>query len=209
VCLLLRGKGLCEVLVEERRNDERVIRKPCFRHDAIKLRLASEVGNVESAAADRFDIRQRGPDKMFHAGSFRGAYRCRPLRELVGALFPKVSDQENTVCTCERRLKGVRTVQVCSDHLVGLSAKCAGMASKSAYEELAGGPQGTNDCASLVPCGANYGNPFFFVRCRIHDCVLLVRLTVVCEQSSRRRKRPFPSCTGSRRVQAVRATSRT
>ncbi len=94
IYLLLRSKGVCEVLVEERRNDERMIRKPCFCHDAIDLRLASEVGNVESAAADRFDIRQRGPDKVFHAGSFRGEYRCRPLRELVGALFPKVGDQE-------------------------------------------------------------------------------------------------------------------
>ena len=115
----MRGEGVCEVLVEERRNDERVIRKSCFRHHAIDLRLAGEVGNVESAAADRFDIRQRGPDKVVHAGSFRGAYRCHPLRELVGALFPKVRDQENTVRNCERRLKGVRTVQVSADHFVG------------------------------------------------------------------------------------------
>src|SRR6266849_7453673 len=109
---------------------------------------------------------------MFHASSFRGAYRCRPLRELVGALFPKVGDQENTVCTGERRLKGVRTVQVCDDHFVGQSAIGAGVASESAYEELAGGPQGMYDCASLVPRCANYGNPFFFLWFRCYDCFL-------------------------------------
>src|SRR5258708_31924463 len=122
-----------------------MIRKPCLRHDAIDLSLASEMRNVESAAGDRFDIRQRGPDKVFHAGSLRGAYGCRPLRELVGALFPKVRDQENTVCACERRLKGVRTVQVCADHFVGRPAIGAGMARKSAAEERTAGPQGMDD----------------------------------------------------------------
>jgi hypothetical protein len=178
VCLLLRGKRVCEVLVEKRRNDERMIRKPCVRDHAIDLRLTSEVGNVESAAADRFDIWQRGPDKVFHAGSFRGAYRCRSLRELVGALFPKVSDQKNAVCTCERRLKGVRTVQICSDHFVAQSAICAGMAGKGAYEALAGGLQGMYDCASLVSCCANYGNPFFSARCGVHDHVHLGVATI-------------------------------
>ena len=75
VCLLLRSHGACEVLVEERRDDERMIRKPRFCDQAIDLRLDRKVGNVEPAAADCLDIRQRGPDKVFHGGSFRSAYR--------------------------------------------------------------------------------------------------------------------------------------
>src|SRR5438132_4753438 len=67
VGLLLRSHGACEVLVEERRDDECMIRKPRFRDHAIDLRLASKVGNVELTAADRFDVRQRGPDYVFDA----------------------------------------------------------------------------------------------------------------------------------------------
>src|SRR3989454_9465426 len=47
VCLLLRSHGACEVLVEERRDGERIICKPRFRDHAIDLRLFSKVGNVE------------------------------------------------------------------------------------------------------------------------------------------------------------------
>src|SRR5467141_1013158 len=86
VCLLLRSHGACEVLVEERRDGERMIRKPRFRDHAIDLRLASKVGNVEFTAADRFDIRQCGPDKVLNPRSFGRAYRRRSLREFVGAL---------------------------------------------------------------------------------------------------------------------------
>src|SRR6266571_2537557 len=86
VCLLLRSHGACEVLAEERRDDERMIRKPRFRDHAIDLRLGSKVGNVEFTAADRFDIRQCGPDKVFNPRSFGRPYRRRSLREFVGAL---------------------------------------------------------------------------------------------------------------------------
>src|SRR5260221_12005690 len=55
VCLLLRSHGACKILVEERRDDERMIRKPRFRDHAIDLRLVSKVGNVEFTAADRWD----------------------------------------------------------------------------------------------------------------------------------------------------------
>src|SRR6266699_6068214 len=61
ISLLLRSKNAHKVLVVERRDDERMIRKPGFLHDPINLGLAGEVGNVELAAADRFYIRQRGP----------------------------------------------------------------------------------------------------------------------------------------------------
>src|SRR6266436_4482178 len=37
VCLLLRSHGACEVLIEERRDDERMIRKPRFRDRAIEF----------------------------------------------------------------------------------------------------------------------------------------------------------------------------
>src|SRR5713226_3683040 len=62
VCLLLRSKNAHKILVVERRDDERMIDKPGFLDDPINLGLAGEVGNVELAPADRFDIRQRRPD---------------------------------------------------------------------------------------------------------------------------------------------------
>src|SRR5258706_16071433 len=92
VCLLLRSQGAGEVLVEERCDDERMIRKPRFRDHAIDLRLASKVGNVEFTAADCFYIWQCGPDKVCNPGSFGRAYRRRSLREFVGALQPRGGD---------------------------------------------------------------------------------------------------------------------
>jgi len=49
--------------------------KPGFLHYPIDLGLAGKVRNVELAPADRIDIRQRGPDKVFDAGILGSAYR--------------------------------------------------------------------------------------------------------------------------------------
>src|SRR5258708_16846315 len=68
VRLLLRSHGTCEVLVEERRDDECMIRKPRLLDYRIDLRLVGKVRNVEPAAADHFYIRQRGPDYVFAPG---------------------------------------------------------------------------------------------------------------------------------------------
>src|SRR6267143_4236334 len=65
ICPLLRSHGACEVLVEERRDDECMIRKPRVLDYRIYLGLVGKVRNVEPAAADRFDVRQRGPDYVF------------------------------------------------------------------------------------------------------------------------------------------------
>src|SRR2546425_3433797 len=64
VCLFLRSRNAHKVLVEKRCDDKSMIRKPGFLHDPINLGLAGKVGNVELAAADRFHIRQRGPNKV-------------------------------------------------------------------------------------------------------------------------------------------------
>src|SRR6266446_7277177 len=85
VWLLLRSHGACEVLVEERRDGERIICKPRFRDHAIDLRLVSKVGNVEFTAADRFDIRQCGPDYVFDAGIPGSLRRGGALLALVGS----------------------------------------------------------------------------------------------------------------------------
>src|SRR6266498_209315 len=65
VSLLLRSHHARKVPVVERRDDERMVRKPGFLHYLIDLRFPGKVGNVEFATADRFYIRQRGPDKVF------------------------------------------------------------------------------------------------------------------------------------------------
>src|SRR5258706_8685563 len=84
VCLLLRSERAHKILVVARCDDERMMHKPGFLHDPINPGLAGKVGNVELAAADRFYIRQRGPDRVFDAGIPGNAYRRRCLLELVG-----------------------------------------------------------------------------------------------------------------------------
>src|SRR6266481_2920363 len=92
VSLFLRSKNADKVLIVERRDDERMLRKPGLFHYPINLGLPGKVGNVQLAAADRFYIRQRGPDKVFDTGFLGGAYRSGCLVDLVGTFFPKVSD---------------------------------------------------------------------------------------------------------------------
>src|SRR5207244_8234018 len=106
VCLLLRSEKAHKILVVARRDDERMMREPGFLHDPINLGLAGKVGNVELAAADRFYIRQRGPDKVFDTGILGSAYRRRCLLELVGTCFPKIGDQKDAVCRSEERRVG-------------------------------------------------------------------------------------------------------
>ena len=163
VFLLLRSPRH-KVLVEERRDDERVMREPGFLHDPIDLGLAGEVRNVELAAADGFHIGQRRPDKVFDPGCFGRLYRCGCLLKLVGTLFQKIGDQENAMGPFERGLEGFRTVEICFDDFVGESAMLAWMAGQRAYLELALGLQGTYDRASLLAGRANHGDQFLAVR---------------------------------------------
>src|SRR5712691_6120308 len=67
VSLCLRSKNADKVLIVERRDDERMIRKPGFFHYPITLGLAGKMRNVKLAAADRVYIRQRGPGTVFAA----------------------------------------------------------------------------------------------------------------------------------------------
>src|SRR5216683_565549 len=92
VSLFLRSKNADKVLIVERRDDERMIRKPGFFHYPINLGLAGKMRNVELAAADRVYIRQRGPDKVFDTGILGGAYRRGCLLEFVRTFFPQISD---------------------------------------------------------------------------------------------------------------------
>src|SRR5256886_5138211 len=84
VCLLLWSEKAHKILVVARRDDERMMREPRFLHDPINLGLAGKVGNVEPAAADRFYVAQRGPDKVFDSRILGSAYRRRCLLDLVG-----------------------------------------------------------------------------------------------------------------------------
>src|SRR5438552_3245445 len=92
VGLLLRSEKTHKILVVARRDDERVMREPGFLHDVINLGLAGKVGNVELAAADRFYIGQRGPDKVLDTCILGSAYRGGCLLGFVGATFPKIGD---------------------------------------------------------------------------------------------------------------------
>src|SRR5580700_5836507 len=92
LCQLSRSKNAHKILVVHRRDDKRMIRKPRVLDHPIYLRLAGKVGNVELASADRFHIRQRGPDKVFDTSILRGAYRSGCLLAFVGTFLPKISD---------------------------------------------------------------------------------------------------------------------
>src|SRR5712675_605346 len=110
VCLFLRSEKAHKILVVARRDDERMMREPGFLHDPINLGLAGKVGNVEFAAADRFYIRQRGPDKVFDTGILGSAYRHPCLLELVGTVFPCIGDEKHPMCPFKCSFKGFRTV---------------------------------------------------------------------------------------------------
>src|SRR5258708_7129805 len=92
VTLFLRSKNADKILIVERLDDERMIRKPGSFHYPINLGLAGKVRNVELSAADRVYIRQRGPDKVFNIGILGCAYRSGCLLDLVGTFFPQISD---------------------------------------------------------------------------------------------------------------------
>src|SRR6266581_3674492 len=87
VCLFLRRKSAHKILVVERRDDKRVRRKPCRLDDRINPGLACKVGNVDLTPADRFYIRQRGPNQMFDLGILGSAYRRGCLLTLIGTLL--------------------------------------------------------------------------------------------------------------------------
>src|SRR5438445_10007910 len=106
VSLFLRSKNADKVLIVERRDDERVIRKPGFFDYPINLGLVGKVRNVELASADRFHIRQRGPDKVFDTRFLGGAYRGGCLLDFVGTLSPRIGDQENAMRSFKCNSKG-------------------------------------------------------------------------------------------------------
>src|SRR5882724_1191707 len=110
VSLFLRSENADKALIVERRNDERMIRKPGFFHYPINLGLAGKMWNVELASADRFHIRQRGPDKVFDTGILGCAYRSGCLLDLVGTFFPQISDQKNAIRPFKRSRKGFGAV---------------------------------------------------------------------------------------------------
>src|SRR6266480_660271 len=106
VSLFLRSKNADKVLIVERRDNERMIRKTGFFHYPVNLGLAGEMGTVKLASADRFHIRQRGPDKVLNARILGGAYRGGCLVDLVGTSFPKISDEKYAMRPLECRFKG-------------------------------------------------------------------------------------------------------
>src|SRR6266446_2185118 len=110
VCLFLRSEKAHKILVVARRDDERMMREPGFLHDPVNLGLSGKVGNVEPAAADRFYVRQRGPDKVFDTGFLGSAYRRRRLLELVDTCFPKIGDQKDAIGSFKCSFKGFRSV---------------------------------------------------------------------------------------------------
>src|SRR5438552_16312051 len=158
VCLLLRGEKAHKILVVARRDDERMMREPGFLHDPINLGLAGKVGNVELAAADRFYIRQRGPDKVFNPCILGSAYRRPCLLELIGTFFPEIGDQKDAICAFECSFECFRAVQISFDDLVGELPMLVWIAGQGAHLEFAAGLQGTYNSASLLSRCTDHGD---------------------------------------------------
>src|SRR4029077_3934730 len=110
ITLLLRSKNAHKVLVVERRDDERMIRKLRFLDYRINPGLAGKVGSIELAAADRFYIRQRGPDKVFDTGILGSAYGGGYLLELVATFFQRIGNQKDAMCPFKCSFEGFRLV---------------------------------------------------------------------------------------------------
>src|SRR5260370_31050981 len=94
VRLFLWTKNADKVLIVERRDDERMIRKPGFSHYPINTGFTGKVGNMKLAAANRFHIRQRGPDDVLDAGILGGMYRSRCLLPFVRSVLLEVGYQK-------------------------------------------------------------------------------------------------------------------
>src|SRR3982074_1600647 len=100
---------------------------------------------------------------MFHTRSLGGAHRRSSLPELVGAGFPEIGNQKNTVCPFKGGREGFRAVEIGFEDFAGESAMLAWMARQRAHHELALGLQSTQNCAPLLPRCANHGNDFLAV----------------------------------------------
>src|SRR5260221_4656831 len=163
VRLLPQSPGARKVLVEERRNPERMVRKAGLRDDPVDPGLAGKVRHVELACADRFHVGQRRPDEVLDTGILGGAHRDRGLLELVGAWFPEIGHQENAVRPFKCGFEGFRPVQIRFYDFVAQLAMLVRVAAQSAYFELAASLEGTHHCASLLPGCADYGDQSFTV----------------------------------------------
>jgi hypothetical protein len=160
VGLFLWTKNADKVLIVERRDDERMIRKPGFSHYAVNLGLTSKVGNVKLAFADGFDVWQRGPDQVFDAGIPGGVYGSGGLLQFGRSVLLEVGYQKYAMRPTKCGCQGFGTIQVCFDDFVGELAMLGRMASQGAYLELIAGSNSAYYSASLLPRCADYGDHF-------------------------------------------------
>src|SRR4029077_13824254 len=156
VSLFLHTKNADKVLIVERCDDERMIRKPGLFHYPVDFGFAGEMGNVKLAVAERFHVWQRGPDQVIDAGVLGSAYRSGCLLDFVGSLLRKIGDQEYAVYPFKCSRKGFGSVQVGLNHFVGEFAMLGRITSQGAYLESIAGSKGANYGASLLPRCSDY-----------------------------------------------------
>ena len=80
---------------------------------------------------------------MFDPGIFGGAYGRRRLLKLVGSFFPKIGDQENSVCPFKCSFECLRFVQISLDDFLCEFPMLVWIASQCSHLELSAGLQGT------------------------------------------------------------------
>ena len=164
--LFLRTKNAGKVLIVERRDDERVIRKPSFFHYPVDFGLAGEMGNMKLGAANRFHIRQRGPDEVLDAGILCGTYRSRCLLQFVRSVLLEVGYQKYAMRPFKCWLESFGAIQVSFNNFLGEFAMLGRIASQGANLELIAGSKGAYYGASLLPRCADHGDELLI--CEFH-----------------------------------------
>ena len=121
----------------------------------VHLGLFGEVTDIVLAAADRFDIWERRPDKVLHARFLRGVNHRLGLCDLISAArLPEIGNEENAIGTAQGGCQRFGAVHVCFDDLVSNAGMLAGIAGQGPDPELSTGSKGPNDAPPLVSSGA-------------------------------------------------------
>ncbi len=161
--LLLRCHYAEQILKEERCDHECVVRESSLAHDAVDLCLVGEMRDMELAATDRLDIRQRRPDEVLNAGIFRRVNGRECLLALVRARFPEIGYQKNPVCSGKRGFQCLRTIQIRQDDFVGQLRMLGRIASQGACFELTARLQRAHHGAALMTRCTDNGDELFGV----------------------------------------------
>lgn len=92
---------------------------------------------------------------MLDSGLLGGAHRRLALRDLIGALFPKIRDGEDSVGALESGSECLGPVQIGGSDFVGDPCVLTRVSRQRAGPKLAASPKGADNSTALVAGGAD------------------------------------------------------